>query len=189
LGLLCPSPGMKELRKPMKKLVRDYWTNDFLLWSNSGNQCTAVFARWSRTFPLSGKWLLLFNILEGGTWRKVTRSIDGWVYGIGARVNNDRHITELICILLASFTGCSVLVCRVKYRHLNCIYPPCTANPSSVYWKGWRLDLKLKLKVARRGLYSTAALYIADCAVAPNDVVPSFIFRGATTPSGAGALY
>jgi hypothetical protein len=47
---------------------------------------------------------------------------------------------------------------------------------------------KLKLKVARRGLYSTAALYIADCALAPN-VVPSFISRGATTPRGAGALY
>jgi hypothetical protein len=47
---------------------------------------------------------------------------------------------------------------------------------------------KLKLKVARRGLYSTAALYIADCALAPN-VVPSFISRGATTPSSAGALY
>jgi hypothetical protein len=46
-----------------------------------------------------------------------------------------------------------------------------------------------KLKVARLGLYSTAALYIADCALAPNDVVPSFISRGATTPSGAGALY
>jgi hypothetical protein len=29
-------------------------------------------------------------------------------------------------------------------------------------------------KVARRGLCSTAALYIADCALAPNDVVPSF---------------
>jgi hypothetical protein len=50
--------------------------------------------------------------------------------------------------------------------------------------------LKLKnFKVARRGLYSTAALYIADCALAPIDVVPSFISRGATTPSGAGALY
>jgi hypothetical protein len=47
---------------------------------------------------------------------------------------------------------------------------------------------KKELKVARRGLYSTAALYIADCALAPN-VVPSFISRGATTPSGAGALY
>jgi hypothetical protein len=45
------------------------------------------------------------------------------------------------------------------------------------------------LKVARRGLYSTAALYTADCALAPNDVVPSFISRGATTPGGAGALY
>jgi hypothetical protein len=45
------------------------------------------------------------------------------------------------------------------------------------------------LKVARRGLYSTAALYIADCALAPNDVVSSFISRGATTPSGAEALY
>jgi hypothetical protein len=45
-----------------------------------------------------------------------------------------------------------------------------------------------KLKVARRGLYSTAALYIADCALVPN-VVPSFISRGATTPSGAGAFY
>jgi hypothetical protein len=49
--------------------------------------------------------------------------------------------------------------------------------------------IKLKLKVARRGLYSTAALYIADCALARNDVVPSFISRGATTPSGARALY
>jgi hypothetical protein len=49
--------------------------------------------------------------------------------------------------------------------------------------------LKVKLKVARQGLYSTAALYIADFALAPNDVVPSFISRGATTPSGAGALY
>jgi hypothetical protein len=48
---------------------------------------------------------------------------------------------------------------------------------------------KLKLKVARRGLYSIAALCIADCAFAPNDVVPSFISRGATTPRGAGALY
>jgi hypothetical protein len=46
-----------------------------------------------------------------------------------------------------------------------------------------------KLKAARRGLYSTAALCIADCALAPDDVVPSFISRGATTPSGAGALY
>jgi hypothetical protein len=43
-------------------------------------------------------------------------------------------------------------------------------------------------KVARRGLYSTAALCIADCAFAPY-VVPSFISREATTPSGAGALY
>jgi hypothetical protein len=49
------------------------------------------------------------------------------------------------------------------------------------------LDVK-RLKVAWRGLYSTAALYIADCALAP-DVVLSFISRGATTPSGAGALY
>jgi hypothetical protein len=47
---------------------------------------------------------------------------------------------------------------------------------------------KLKLKVARRDLYSTAALYIADCALAPN-IVPSFISRGATTSSGAGSLY
>jgi hypothetical protein len=46
-----------------------------------------------------------------------------------------------------------------------------------------------KFKVARLGLYSTAALYIADCALDPNDVVPSFISRGATTLSGAGALY
>jgi hypothetical protein len=52
----------------------------------------------------------------------------------------------------------------------------------------YRLKLK-KLKVARRGLYSTAALYIADCALAPNDALPSFISRGATTPSGAEALY
>jgi hypothetical protein len=44
-------------------------------------------------------------------------------------------------------------------------------------------------KVATRGLYSTAGLYIADCALAPNDVVRSFISRGATTPSGAGASY
>jgi hypothetical protein len=43
-------------------------------------------------------------------------------------------------------------------------------------------------KVARRGLYSTAVLYIADCALAPN-AVPSFISRGATTPSSEGALY
>jgi hypothetical protein len=49
-------------------------------------------------------------------------------------------------------------------------------------------EVKLKLKVAWRGLYSTAALCIADCALAPNGV-PSFISRGATTPSGAGALY
>jgi hypothetical protein len=46
---------------------------------------------------------------------------------------------------------------------------------------------KLKLKVARRGLYSTAALCIADSALAPNGV-PSFISRGATAPSGVGAL-
>jgi hypothetical protein len=46
-----------------------------------------------------------------------------------------------------------------------------------------------KLKVARWDLYTTAALCIADCALAPNDVVPSFISRGATTPSGGGALY
>jgi hypothetical protein len=45
-----------------------------------------------------------------------------------------------------------------------------------------------KLKVARRGLYSTAVLCIADCALAFNGV-PSFISRGATTPSGAGAVY
>jgi hypothetical protein len=44
------------------------------------------------------------------------------------------------------------------------------------------------LNVARRGLYSTAGPYVVDCAFAPN-VVPSFISRGATTPSGAGALY
>jgi hypothetical protein len=49
--------------------------------------------------------------------------------------------------------------------------------------------IRKKLKVARRGLYSTAALCIADCALAPNDVVHSFISRGATTLSGAGALY
>jgi hypothetical protein len=48
--------------------------------------------------------------------------------------------------------------------------------------------VKVKLKVARRGLYSTAALCIADCSLAP-DVVPSYISRGATKPSGAGALY
>jgi hypothetical protein len=53
----------------------------------------------------------------------------------------------------------------------------------------WPSIKKLKLKVARRGLYSIAALCIDDCALAPNDVVPSFISRGATTPSGAGALY
>jgi hypothetical protein len=47
---------------------------------------------------------------------------------------------------------------------------------------------KLKLNVARRGLYSTEALCIADCALAL-DVVPSFVSRGVTTPSGAGALY
>jgi hypothetical protein len=51
-----------------------------------------------------------------------------------------------------------------------------------------KLKLKLKLKFAMRGLYSTAALYIADCALAPN-VVPYFTSRGATTPSGAGAIY
>jgi hypothetical protein len=44
---------------------------------------------------------------------------------------------------------------------------------------GWR-NSKVK---------GTAALCIADCALAPNDVVPSFISRGATKPSGAGALY
>jgi hypothetical protein len=49
--------------------------------------------------------------------------------------------------------------------------------------------LKIKKKVSSRGLYSTAALAIADCALAPNYVVPSFISRGATTPSGAGAFY
>jgi hypothetical protein len=49
--------------------------------------------------------------------------------------------------------------------------------------------VKKKLRVVRRGLYSTAALYIPDCALAPNDVIPSFIFRGATKPSGTGALY
>jgi hypothetical protein len=48
--------------------------------------------------------------------------------------------------------------------------------------------LKKKLKVSRRGLYSTAALCIADYALAPN-VVPSFISSGATTPNDAGALY
>jgi hypothetical protein len=37
-------------------------------------------------------------------------------------------------------------------------------------------------------LYSTAALCIADCALATNGVL-SFISRGATTPSGAVALY
>jgi hypothetical protein len=42
--------------------------------------------------------------------------------------------------------------------------------------------------VARRGLYNTAALCIADCALTLNGV-PFFISRGATTPSGAGALY
>jgi anti-sigma factor ChrR (cupin superfamily) len=47
----------------------------------------------------------------------------------------------------------------------------------------------VQLKVARRDLYSTAALYIADCALVPNYVVPSFVSRGATTPNGAGALY
>jgi len=51
------------------------------------------------------------------------------------------HITELICILLTFFIGCSVLICRDKYRHLNWIYPLCTVNPSSVYWKAWGLDL------------------------------------------------
>jgi hypothetical protein len=49
--------------------------------------------------------------------------------------------------------------------------------------------LRKVLKVARRGLYSTAALYIADCALAPYDVVPFFISRGATTPRGEEALY
>jgi hypothetical protein len=47
---------------------------------------------------------------------------------------------------------------------------------------------KKKLKVARRGLYSTAALYIADCALAPNNVVPSFISRGATKQRGSPLL-
>jgi hypothetical protein len=52
------------------------------------------------------------------------------------------------------------------------------------------------VKVARRGLYSTAALYIAYCALVPNGVCSSFLHlvplvvsRGATTPNGAGALY
>jgi hypothetical protein len=49
--------------------------------------------------------------------------------------------------------------------------------------------VRIRIKVARWGLYSTAALCIADCVLAPNDVVTSFISRGATTPSGAGALY
>jgi hypothetical protein len=43
-------------------------------------------------------------------------------------------------------------------------------------------------KVARWGSYSTAALCIAECALAPN-VLPSSISRGTTTPSGAGTLY
>jgi hypothetical protein len=60
---------------------------------------------------------------------------------------------------------------------------------SVLNWRAYsNTQVKLKLKVTRRGLYSTAALYITDCALAP-DVVPSFISRGATTPSGAGALY
>jgi hypothetical protein len=52
----------------------------------------------------------------------------------------------------------------------------------------FEIGKKVARKVARRGLYSIAALCIADCALAP-DLVPSFISRGATTPSGAGALY
>jgi hypothetical protein len=55
-----------------------------------------------------------------------------------------------------------------------------------IYLLLWMLK---KLQVARRGLYSTAALCIADCALASNDVVPSFISRGGTITSGAGALY
>jgi hypothetical protein len=47
--------------------------------------------------------------------------------------------------------------------------------------------LKVKLKVALRVLFSTAALE-ADCTLAP-DIVPSFISRGAITPSGTRGLY
>jgi hypothetical protein len=65
---------------------------------------------------------------------------------------------------------------------------PATENPIMLLME-YRYKLKkVKVKVARRGLYSTAALCIADCALAPN-VVPSFISRGATTPNGAGGLY
>lgn len=118
------------------------------LWSISGNHCTAVFARWSWTFPLSGKWLLL-SILEGGTWRKVIRSIDEWLYGIAVHVIKGRHIKELVCILLTPFIQCSVLICRDDYWHLNWIYPLCTVNPSSVYWKGWWLDLSPLITINR----------------------------------------
>jgi hypothetical protein len=52
-----------------------------------------------------------------------------------------------------------------------------------------KVKVKVKVKGRKAGLYSTAALSIADCALAPNDVVHSFISRGATTPSGVVALY
>jgi hypothetical protein len=46
---------------------------------------------------------------------------------------------------------------------------------------------KVKVKVALWGLFSTAALE-ADYTLAP-DVVPSFISRGAITPSSVRGLY
>jgi hypothetical protein len=45
----------------------------------------------------------------------------------------------------------------------------------------------LFFKRSQGGVYTALQLSIADCALAPNDVVSSFISRGATTPSGAGA--
>jgi hypothetical protein len=42
--------------------------------------------------------------------------------------------------------------------------------------------------MSQGGVYTALQFSKADCALAPN-VVPSFISRGATTPSGAGALY
>jgi hypothetical protein len=76
----------------------------------------------------------------------------------------------------------------IRTHSSTCLAPSIAPSPLSI---GNRLSSNTvrRLKVARRGLYSTAALCIADCALALNDVVPSFISRGATTPSGAGALY
>jgi hypothetical protein len=51
----------------------------------------------------------------------------------------------------------------------------------------YNVVIKVKVKGREEGVYSALQLEEADCTLTPN-VVPSFISRGAITPSGARAI-